>query len=224
MAGTAASGAIPSCSAPRQIRVGSPTGSAAASSTSRLVFDREGIESAAKFPFDVLGQRRHARRRETTRELGGRRPPRQLEQRERIPTRLGDDPVTHLGIGRTGQRRGEQDASVLDLESIQPQLGQARQLTPLRSARGRRTRLRAVLTTARRDTNASTCADISSSHCASSTMQSNGRSSALSVNRLSTARPSRKRSGVDPAHQAERRRERIALRAGEPLELIRRRP
>ena len=59
-----------------------------------------------------------------------------------------------------------------------------------------------------------------SSHCASSTRQSSGCSSAASDSRLSTASPTRKRSGRVAGAQAERGRERVALRAGQPLEAV----
>ena len=50
----------------------------------------------------------------------------------------------------------------------------------------------------RRATNASTCAEARSSHCSSSTTQISGCSSATSESRLSTARPTKKRSGAGP--------------------------
>ena len=51
----------------------------------------------------------------------------------------------------------------------------------------------------RRATNASVCAEIGSSHCASSITHTNGRSSATSASRLSTASPTRNLSGGGPA-------------------------
>jgi len=48
----------------------------------------------------------------------------------------------------------------------------------------------------RRAANASACADAWSSHCASSTTHTSGRSPAASDSKLSTARPTRKRSGA----------------------------
>ncbi len=51
----------------------------------------------------------------------------------------------------------------------------------------------------RRATKASTCALAWSSHCASSTRHTSGRSSATCESRLSTARPIRNRSGAGPA-------------------------
>ncbi len=51
----------------------------------------------------------------------------------------------------------------------------------------------------RRATKASACAEAASNHCASSTMQTSGRFSAMSDRRLSTARPTRNRSGASPS-------------------------
>ena len=64
----------------------------------------------------------------------------------------------------------------------------------------------------RRATNSSVWAEAWSSHCASSTTQIRGCSSATSDRRVSTARPSRKRSGAAARLQAEYRAERLALR------------
>ena len=50
----------------------------------------------------------------------------------------------------------------------------------------------------RRATKASVSAEVRSSHCASSTTHSSGRCSAASETRLSTARPTRNRSGASP--------------------------
>ena len=51
----------------------------------------------------------------------------------------------------------------------------------------------------RRATNASTCAEARSSHCASSTRHTSGCLAAASASRLSTARPTRNLSGTGPA-------------------------
>ena len=51
----------------------------------------------------------------------------------------------------------------------------------------------------RRAANARTCTEARSSHCTSSTTHTSGRSPATSDSRLSTARPTRKRSGAGPA-------------------------
>ena len=72
----------------------------------------------------------------------------------------------------------------------------------------------------RRATKASVSADAWSSHCASSTTHSSGCSSAASESRLSTARPTRNRSGAAPGAQPEHDLERLALRRREPLEPV----
>ena len=72
----------------------------------------------------------------------------------------------------------------------------------------------------RRATNPRICAEASSSHCASSTMQTSGCCSATSANSVSVASPTRNRSGAGPALQTEHGRERVALRDGQPVEVI----
>lgn len=54
-----------------------------------------------------------------------RQPLRQFEQRERVPAGLGDDPVPHPGVDRTGQHRAEQGPGV---RVGQPPQRQARQI------------------------------------------------------------------------------------------------
>ena len=72
----------------------------------------------------------------------------------------------------------------------------------------------------RRATKASVSAEVRSSHCASSTTHSSGRCSATSERRLSTARPTRKRSGASPGLRPKTIRSAVALRTGQPLEPI----
>ena len=80
-----------------------------------------------------------------------------------------------------------------------PSCPAARQLARPRRPRGWRRRTATDSAIRRRATNASACADARSSHCASSTTHSNGRSRAASARRPSTARPTKKRSGGSPA-------------------------
>src|SRR5262249_49251638 len=72
-----------------------------------------------------------------------------------------------------------------------------------RSALGSRTATTSPTDSAtrRRATNASACAEAASSHCASSTMQTSGWSSAASDSRLSTAKPRRNRPGASPSRK-----------------------
>jgi hypothetical protein len=50
-------------------------------------------ESPSEALFDAGGERQRHRKAEAARELGGRQPARELDQREWIPARLGDDPL-----------------------------------------------------------------------------------------------------------------------------------
>ena len=52
---------------------------------------------------DLIGQRHGRGQAESARELRRRQPTRQLQQRERVPARLDDDPIQHLLIESTGQ-------------------------------------------------------------------------------------------------------------------------
>ena len=54
---------------------------------------RERLESSDEALLDPSSQRLRAQQTEAARQLRRRQPPRQLEQRQRIPARLGDDPV-----------------------------------------------------------------------------------------------------------------------------------
>ena len=71
----------------------------------------------------------------------------------------------------------------------------------------------------RRATKASVCAETRSSHCASSTRQSSGCSSATSDTRLSTASPTRNLIRRLARAHSERRDERVALRPGRSLQV-----
>ena len=145
------------------------------------------------------------------------KPARQLEQRERVAARLGEDPVAHARVERPGHRprpaaRGRRRRGSPSTRSsgspvelvLAVGLAHARTPTPTRSANSRRA------------TNASVCADTRSSHCASSTMHTSGCSSAASASRLSTASPTRKRSGGGPALRPNAVLQRVALRPRQP--------
>ena len=67
--------------------------------------------------------------------------------------------------------------------------------------RERRTRSRSARPAAAGRRTASTCTVASSSHCRSSTRHSSGCSSATAASSVSTARPTRKRSGAPPPHR-----------------------
>ena len=92
---------------------------------------REHLETSPEALLDGVGQRHRTRHREAARQLGGRRSARQFEQRQRVAARLGDDPLAHDRVDRPRECRGEQGAGVGAVESLEPELRQARQLTPL---------------------------------------------------------------------------------------------
>ena len=56
---------------------------------------REPRQPAREALLDPRGQRQRRRQTETAGELGGRQPARELQERERIPACLGDDPLEH---------------------------------------------------------------------------------------------------------------------------------
>jgi hypothetical protein len=104
---------------------------------------------------------------------------------------------------------GQQRARVAVGEAVQSQLRQSRErlhvdLTGVVSLASVSLASRSAKTSAtrsaasRRDTKARTCADAWSSHCASSTRQSRGPSSATSASTLSAANPTRNMSGAVP--------------------------
>ena len=61
---------------------------------------------------------------EAARELGSRQPARELEQRQRVAARLGDDPLDHPLIDAAGGRQAQQRARVLVIQARHNELGQ----------------------------------------------------------------------------------------------------
>ena len=149
---------------------------------------------------------------------------RQLEQGQRVAVRLGEYPIPHAVIEWPADGRREQLARAV----VRQALRAADRGSPASSSSSPGSRSANNSTTdsacKRRATNASTCAEDRSSHWASSIKHSRGRSSAVSENRLSTARPTRNRSGCAPGAQPKRRPERIALRRRQPPEAAQHRP
>ena len=208
----AASAPIPSCSAARHSRVTSPSGSAAASSSSccdvalseanrrRKLCSICGESDPASGTPEAAGQ---LRRRQTAR---------QLQQRQRVAAALGHDAVAHplvdpplhgparAAVGRR-RRRGRRRAAPADRRSPRHRSARApRRSSPMRSA------------SSRRATKESACAEARSSHCASSTRHTSGCSSAASASRVSVASATRNGSGAPPSLQAERDPQRLGLR------------
>ena len=64
------------------------------------------------------------------RQLTRRQPPRQLEQRQRIPPRLGDDPLPHPVIQHEPHRRAQQRPRVAVAQTPHLQLGDRAELSP----------------------------------------------------------------------------------------------
>ena len=77
---------------------------------------------------DADREGRHVGQREAARQLRGSHAPRQLQQRQRIATCLGDDPVADVVIESASDDSREQSARVLLGEPSQLQLRQAYEL------------------------------------------------------------------------------------------------
>ena len=76
----------------------------------------------------------------------GRQPPRQLQQRERVPARLGNDPLEHVLVQAGRQDRLQQRPRVTTTQGLDVKLGQARRAR--RPAPASRTRARSSPPTA----------------------------------------------------------------------------
>ena len=85
---------------------------------------RERFEAPQEALLDVAGQRPRVGKAESARQLGGRQTAGQLDQRERIAARLGDDPVPDPLVEHSGQRRGEQRTGVAVRDPLDGQLRQ----------------------------------------------------------------------------------------------------
>ena len=179
---------------------------------------RERLEAAPEAPLDPPRQRVAGRAARTL------PPARQASGRGAAPAtradclRLADDPVPDPLVEHARQRGGEQGARVAVREPLDGELRQAGERIP---GWGSRTANTIAIRSAsrRRATNASACAEPRSSHCASSTRHTSGRSSAASARRLSTARATKKWSGWRRP-QPEGDEQSILLRAGHPLEPV----
>ena len=124
-------GRAPSRSAARHNSVGSPVGSAAASQEQPLALGGQTLDSLAETLLDPARQRQRGRQGEAARQVRRRQSARQLEQCERIPTRLGDESLAHALVQRHTHHRGEQFARVGVRQPFEPQLRQPRQLIEL---------------------------------------------------------------------------------------------
>jgi hypothetical protein len=146
---------------------------------------------------DLAGQRLAAGQPEPTGEVCAVPGTRQLQQGQGVAVALADELVTHRGIQRAGHVFHQQRAGIAVTESADGQLGQ-----PTRTSSP--TPVRAAPTSAicsarrRRATNPRSWAEAWSSHWASSTTQTSGRSSATSARSVRVASPTRNRSGAGP--------------------------
>ncbi len=86
------------------------------------------VEPALEALLDPAGQRQQLRQAEPAGHLRRRQAARQLEQRERIAARLGDDPVPDAFVEPARDDRRQQRAGVVVAEPFQLQLGQPDQL------------------------------------------------------------------------------------------------
>ena len=183
--------------APHQQRIARRLGGREQQQSPRLF--GQGLEPPSEALLDPPRQRRRlglsAQQPETARQLRCRQPPRQLQQGQRIPARLGHDPISDLLAERKMNRRFQQSTGVFDTQPAHLQLRKPPQrLTyyaraehepdtfskqPPRRKRERQRRrpiqpLRVIHDTQK------------------------GRSPAVSESRLNTANPTRNRSGAGP--------------------------
>jgi hypothetical protein len=82
-----------------------------------LCLARKRPELPVKAGLDAAGQRPGVGKPETARQLRRGQPAWQLQQRQRVAARLGDDPVAHLRVQPLADRRGQQRARVDIAES-----------------------------------------------------------------------------------------------------------
>ena len=94
---------------------------------------RERFEAPEEALLDLAGQRPRVGKAEAARQLGGREAAGQLDQRERVAARLGDDPVADPLVEHPGQRRREQRTRVVVPDPLDGQLRQTGE--PIRVAR-----------------------------------------------------------------------------------------
>ena len=146
-----------------------------------------------------LGQRLRVREPEPARQLRGRQIPRQLQQRERVAAGLGDDPVAHPLVQRAGDRRRRAARARRRGRVRSPRAPAARELVVLaRLAHREHERRPARPAAGARRTPAS-----ARTPGRATARRRRGRPadccSAASASRLSTASPTRNRSGGSPS-------------------------
>ena len=181
---------------------------------------RQRRQPAPEAFLDAARQRGGVGQPEPARQLRRRQPARQLQQCERVAARLGHDPIAYPLVERPGDHRRPAAPG----HRRRPARGPP--VPPCPPARARRASPRTANTTAtdsatrRRATNASTCAEALSSHCASSTTQTSGSFVGHIGQQAQDRQADEEAIRRAPALQAECRAEGVALRRGKPLEPV----
>ena len=121
----------PSSAADRHSSAGSPVGSAAARSSSRCVAAGSCCTRRRKLASIRLCSGSSRGRPKPPASSAGDSVARQLEQRERVAARLGEDPRPHALVQRRADDRREQLARVRVRQSLESQVRQPRQLVEL---------------------------------------------------------------------------------------------
>ena len=107
---------------------------------------------------EASGERLRRAHSEAARELGRRQSARELEQRQRVAARLGDDPLDHPLIDAAGDRQAEHPARVFVIQAPQDELGQSGEVCSSAGSRTANTRA-TDSAMSRRATNASVRAE-----------------------------------------------------------------
>ena len=89
---------------------------------------RKTVEPPPEALLDPSRQRHRAGEPEPARQLGGRHAPRQLQQRQGVAARLGDDLVPDTGVKGPGEGRVQQRSRVVFAQALDRELRQPRQI------------------------------------------------------------------------------------------------
>ena len=114
--------------APQQQRIADRLSRRDQQQTPRVV--RQRLKPTNEALLDPSRQRLRAHQTEAAGQLRRRQPPRQLQQRQRIPPRLGDDPVPDSLIQSEPDSRAQQRAGVAVVHAAHLQLGEVSKLLP----------------------------------------------------------------------------------------------
>ena len=116
----------PLCGSPEQRRLADRIGRRELQQSPCL--DRKRVEPPPEALLDPPRERHRGGEPETARQLGGRHAPRQLQQRQRVAARLGDDLVPDTGVQGACERRFEQRARIVVAQALDQELRESRQL------------------------------------------------------------------------------------------------